>query len=69
MTLLIFLILLAILAAAELFIYRKHALDDLSLDVHFSTDLAQYGEIIEVIETAQNNKRMPLPFLLRQSSR
>ena len=64
MTLLIFLILLAILASVELFIYRKHALDDLSLDVHFSTDLAQFGEIIEVIETAQNNKRMPLPFLL-----
>ena len=64
MTLLIFLILLAILASLELFIYRKHALDDLSLDVHFSTDLAQYGEIIEVVETAHNNKRMPLPFLL-----
>ncbi|MBO4928444.1 MAG: DUF58 domain-containing protein [Clostridiales bacterium] len=64
MTLLIFLILLAIMAAVELLIYRLHALDDLSLDVHFSTDLARFGEIIEVVETAQNNKRTPLPFLL-----
>ena len=64
MTLLIFLILLAIMAAVELFIYRIHALDDLSLDVHFSTDLAQYGEVIEVVEIAKNNKRLPLPFLL-----
>ena len=64
MTLLVFLILLAILAAVELFIYRIHALDNLSLDVHFSTDLAQFGEIIEVVEIAQNYKRLPLPFLL-----
>ena len=64
MTLLIFLILLAIMAAVELFIYRIHALDELSLDVHFSTDLAQFGEIIEVVEIAKNNKRLPLPFLL-----
>ncbi len=64
MTLLVFLILLAILAAVELFIYRIHALDNLSLDVHFSTDLAQFGEIIEVVEIAQNYKRLPLPFLI-----
>ncbi|MBR5974125.1 MAG: DUF58 domain-containing protein [Clostridiales bacterium] len=64
MVLLVFLILLAIMAAVELFIYRRHALDDLSVDVHFSTDLARFGEIIEVVEIARNNKSMPLPFLL-----
>ncbi len=64
MKLLVFLILLAILAALELFIYRKHALDNLSLDVRFSKRVARFGETIEVIETAQNNKKLPLPFLL-----
>ena len=64
MALLFFLILLAIMAVVELFIYRIHALDEVSLDVHFSTDLAQFGEVIEVVEIAKNNKRLPLPFLL-----
>ena len=64
MILLVLLILLAIMAAVELFIYRLHAMDDLSLDVHFSTDLARFGETIEVIEIAKNNKRLPLPFLI-----
>lgn len=64
MRLLVLLILLAILAALELFIYRKHALDNLSLDVRFSKRVARFGETVEVIETAQNSKRLPLPFLL-----
>ena len=64
MKLVVFLVLLAILAIAELYFYRKHALDHLSLHVSFSQPIAQYGEVIEVIEVAENNKRLPLPFVL-----
>lgn len=64
MKLIVFLILLVILTGVELLIYRKHALSDLSFHVSFSRPIAQCGEIIEVIEVAQNNKRLPLPFIL-----
>lgn len=64
MVLIVFLILLAILVSVEMVIYRKHAMDNLTLDVHFSSPIAGYGDTIEVIEEAQNNKRLPLPFLL-----
>ena len=60
----VFLILLVILTGVELLIYRKRALSDLSFHVSFSRPIAQCGEIIEVIEVAQNNKRLPLPFIL-----
>ena len=64
MILIVFLALLAILAIVELIYYRKHALDDLSLHVSFSKPVASYGEVIEVIEVAENNKKLPLPFVL-----
>ncbi|MBO4474976.1 MAG: DUF58 domain-containing protein [Clostridiales bacterium] len=64
MKLVVFLALLAVLAVVELILYRKHALDHLSLHVSFSQPVAQYGEVIEVIEVAENNKRLPLPFVL-----
>lgn len=64
MKLIVFLILLAILAIAELIFYRKHALDDLSLHVSFSKPIASFGEVVEVVEVAENNKKLPLPFVL-----
>ncbi|MBR3057796.1 MAG: DUF58 domain-containing protein [Clostridiales bacterium] len=64
MQIMVFLIILGILVIVELFYYRKHALDNVDLDVHFSRPVAHYNEIIEVIEIAQNNKKLPLPFML-----
>ncbi len=64
MKLFVFLILLALLAIIELVYYRKHALNDLSLHVSFSKPVANFNEVIEVIEVAQNDKRLPLPFVL-----
>ncbi|MBP5417264.1 MAG: DUF58 domain-containing protein [Clostridiales bacterium] len=64
MKLIVFLVILAILAIAELIFYRTHALDDLTLRVTFSKPVASFGEVIEVIEVAENNKRLPLPFVL-----
>ncbi len=64
MEVIIFLVLLGVLVGVELLIYRHHGMDDLSLDVQFSKPVAEFGEVIEVIETAQNNKKMPLPFLI-----
>ncbi len=64
MELVVFLILLAILVFVELEYYQRHALDDLQLNVRFSKSVANYDEVIEVIETAQNNKKLPLPFLI-----
>lgn len=64
MQVLVFLAIIGILILIELWYYRKHALDDIDLDVRFSKPVAQFGEIIEVIEKAENRKRAPLPFLI-----
>ncbi|MBO4651111.1 MAG: DUF58 domain-containing protein [Clostridiales bacterium] len=64
MKLIVFLILLVLLTGVELLLYRKRALSDLSFHVSFSRPIARCGDIIEVIEVAQNNKRLPLPFVL-----
>ena len=60
-------ILIGILIAlfvVELVYYRLHALDDLYMNVGFSKDVANYGEDIELIEVAENRKRLPLPFII-----
>lgn len=64
MEIIVFLLFLAMLASFELIWYRRCAVDKISLDVSFSKDVAEYGEIIEVIEVAENNKRLPLPFII-----
>ena len=56
-------ILLAIFIV-EIFYYRRHALDDLHLKVDFSKNVAAYGEDVELIEVAENRKRLPLPFII-----
>ena len=60
-------ILIGILLAlfiVELVYYRLHALDDLHMKVYFSKNVANYGEDIELIEVAENRKRLPLPFII-----
>ena len=60
-------VLIAILIAvfaAEIIYYRLHALDNLHLKVDFSKNVADYGEDIELIEVAENRKRLPLPFII-----
>lgn len=64
MEILVFLGILGVLVFLELRYYKKHATEHLDLDVHFSQPIAHYNEIVEVIEVAQNNKKLPLPFLL-----
>lgn len=64
MTVIIFVIIIGILASIELGIYIKHGLNKLDVDVHFSQNVANFGDTIDVIEIAQNNKHLPLPFLL-----
>ncbi|MBR3279786.1 MAG: DUF58 domain-containing protein [Lachnospiraceae bacterium] len=56
-------ILLAIFIV-EIIYYRKHALDNLHLKVDFSKNVANCGEDIELIEVAENRKRLPLPFII-----
>ena len=48
----------------EIIYYRLHALDNLHLKVDFSKNVAHYGEDIELIEVAENRKRLPLPFII-----
>ena len=48
----------------EIIYYRLHALDNLSLKVDFSKNIAAYGEDIELVEVAENRKRLPLPFII-----
>ena len=64
MELVVFIVALGIFVLVELNYYRKHALEDLDLKVRFSKPVANCGETIEVIETAENNKKLPLPFLI-----
>ena len=64
MQILVLIVIIGILVGIELFFYRKHALDRVELDVHFSQSIANFGEVIELVEIAQNNKKLPLPFLL-----
>lgn len=64
MEIIVFLIFIAILVSLELVIYRRHAVDKITLDVKFSKKVADFGEMIEVIEVAENNKRLPLPFII-----
>ena len=49
---------------AEIIYYRIHALDNLQLKVDFSKNVADFGEDIELIEVAENRKRLPLPFII-----
>ena len=61
------LVLIGILLAVflvEVIYYNLHALDDLSLKVDFSKNIADYGEDIELIEVVENKKRLPLPFII-----
>ena len=48
----------------EIIYYRLHALENLNLKVDFSKNIADYGEDIELIEVAENRKRLPLPFII-----
>ena len=64
MQILVLIVILGILVGIELLYYRRHALDRVDLDVHFSQNIANFGEVIELVEIAQNNKKLPLPFLL-----
>lgn len=48
----------------EIIYYRLHALENLHLKVDFSKNVANYGEDIELIEVAENRKRLPLPFII-----
>ena len=64
MEILIFLAIVAAVVIVELIYYRKHAMENLDLDINVSKPVASYGETIEVIEVVQNNKRTRLPFLL-----
>ncbi len=63
-TIIFFVIVVVILAFAEAGYYLKHALEKMDIDVRFSKNVAGYGDTIEVIERAQNNKKLPLPFLI-----
>lgn len=64
MIVILIIIFVALIALLEIKFYVKHAFDRLDIDVHFSQEVANYGDTIEVVETAQNNKRLPLPFLI-----
>ena len=55
---------LLIVFLGEILYYRLHALDNLSLKVDFSKNIADFGEDIELIEVVENRKKLPLPFII-----
>lgn len=64
MAIVIFLIVVGILYSIELAYYTRKGLSKVDVDIHFSQNIANCGDIIEVVEVVQNNKRIPLPFLI-----
>lgn len=60
----VLLVIIAIIVAVEIFIYKRHAFDSINVDVHFSQSIANCGDTIEVVEKAENAKKLPLPFLI-----
>lgn len=64
MELIVLIGILLALFIAEIIYYRIHALDNLHLKVEFSKNVANFGEDIELIEIAENKKRLPLPFII-----
>lgn len=57
-------VILLALFAVEIFYYLKYALNDLDLTVDFTQHVANFGDDIELVETVENRKRLPLPFIL-----
>jgi len=64
MELLVLVGILFALFIVEIIYYRIHALENLHLKVEFSKDVAKFGEDIELVEIAENKKRLPLPFII-----
>lgn len=64
MGIIIFLVAVGILVFLEMELYHRKGLDDLDISVRFSQEVANFGDTIDVIEVAQNKKRLPLPFLI-----
>lgn len=56
------------LVAAQSLLYKHMALKRLEYDRYFSTSKAHHGEEIELIETIQNRKWLPLPWVRIESS-
>ena len=64
MELIVFICVLIAVFTVEVIYYRLHALDNLNLKVDFSKNVADFGEDVELIEVAENRKRLPLPFII-----
>ena len=64
MELFILIFIFIVLFVVESIYYRLHALDRLNLKVSFSKRVANCGDDIELIEVAENKKRLPLPFII-----
>ena len=64
MEIIVLLGILLIIFLVEIIYYRSHALENLNLKISFSKSIADYGEEIELIEVAENKKRLPLPFII-----
>lgn len=60
----VLLLIIAVIVGVEIFIYKKHAFDKINVDVRFSQSIANCGDTIEVVEKAENAKKLPLPFLI-----
>lgn len=64
MELIVFAGVLIAVFVVEVIYYRLHALDNLNLKVDFSKNVAGFGEDVELVEVAENRKRLPLPFII-----
>ncbi len=64
MELIVFICVLLAVFVIEVIYYRLHALENLNLKVDFSKNIADFGEDVELIEVAENRKRLPLPFII-----
>lgn len=68
MELIVILLIVGALAAAEWFIYGRFSLKNIEYSVRFNTDEAFEGDTIEIVEEITNRKWLPIPWVKTELS-
>lgn len=64
MPMIIILCIVTLLAVIQLWIYRGRALKRVDAEVHFSNNIANHGDVVQVVESISNRKKLPIPIVI-----